>query len=155
MAMGTLGAGSGFVTNGTGVVYNQQYQKVPNGGFAYPSIPPQTFPNQTSAAINQAASMQVIQTTPTPSGVIVTVPFTDGNGTVWALPIDQAYINLFHQMSYVHQSRLYGTGVLGGVQVQVKPYNKPSMVEGEFSMEEMEKAYEIMEGLDESKGQEA
>lgn len=78
-----------------------------------------------------------------PTGSIFTIAFTDANGTMWAIPVDNAYVGILTQISLHHQNN--------PLRAPIHPAKAIQMVDGEFSMDEMEKAehlIEEMEGLE-------
>jgi hypothetical protein len=93
-----------------------------------------------------------IQTSPSPAmpyptGIVVHVAFTDANGAIQAILVDQAYAHYFQQISQMHT---YGTQTRNGVgYIQPATPSPPThkMVDGDFSFEEMETAEDIIKEL--------
>jgi hypothetical protein len=86
------------------------------------------------------AGQSVSQSYPMPSGLTVSIAFTDAKGLVWSLVVDQAYAGMLTAISQQHQYRYQG--------ISVMPQQQPSkMLEGDFSEEEMDKAERVIEEM--------
>lgn len=77
---------------------------------------------------------------PNPTGGKVNIIFTDANGFHMSLFVDAAYANIINQISMQH----------GQINYLQQPYQAPphhKMVDGDFSLDEIVQAEEIMEDL--------
>lgn len=109
--------GSGGTTGGTWPY---------NGGIpsTYQSVPPTPIP--------------AFPALPTPTGTKIPIQFTDAFGHVNTIMVDSAYIGILNFISYAHRDSRAGVNKISTM---------PSMDDGEFSEEELERAQIIIDEL--------
>jgi len=99
------------------------------------SLIPSQYP---SYPVSQGIGIPGFGSVPNPTGVLVSIAFTDANGQIWALSVDGAYAQIMMQISQYHSYR-----GMAGAQQAPNPWPTPApskMVDGDFSFDEMEEA---------------
>jgi hypothetical protein len=113
---------------------SQAYQSaLGQQAFTYASYPVTTVGNGVgiaSAVYNTAVANYMV---PAPSGMLVAIQIYDALGNIVTIMIDQAYYQIIQEIMNVNKM-MYGIGI--ATQSPVKPI----MVDGEFSLDEMDKA---------------
>jgi len=84
------------------------------------------------------ASFPTFPTLPTPTGTKLPVQFTDAFGHVTSIMVDSAYIGVLNFISHAHRNSTSDA---------YKISTRPSMDDGEFSEEELERAQVIIDEL--------
>jgi hypothetical protein len=115
-----------YTTNITGI----------GGGIS--SIPNQYLSQYPAAQGIGISGLASVNSTPNPTGVLVSIAFIDANGQTWCLTIDQAYAQIMAQISQYHSYRSMSVA-----QQAPNPWPTPApskMVDGDFSFDEMEEA---------------
>lgn len=120
------GAYGGYINQGiVPLPYNG-----PNGTIGIPTTP---FSGQTPV------STPVV---PMPSGIIITIQFYDAHGNMQTITVDSSYASIMNDMSARH---LYAVSMKPHT---MRPATKPIMDEGEFSLDEMGKAEELIQEME-------
>jgi len=93
---------------------------------------------QIPSAFPTAQSLPTFPTLPNPTGHKVAVLFTDAFGHVHRIMVDSAYIGIMNFISHTHGNANSGSNKIS---------TRPSMDDGEFSEEELERAQVIIDEL--------
>jgi len=93
---------------------------------------------QIPSAFPPAQSLPTFPTLPSPTGNKVTVSFTDAFGHAIPILVDSAYIGVLNFISHAHRNSTSDA---------YKISTRPSMDDGEFSEEELERAQVIIDEL--------
>jgi len=93
---------------------------------------------QIPSAFPSAQTIPTFPTLPNPTGHKVGVLFTDAFGHVHRIMVDSAYIGIMNFISHTHGNANSGSNKIS---------TRPSMDDGEFSEEELERAQVIIDEL--------
>lgn len=117
-------------TSSAGVHYGTIYHPVGGGG-GVPTAIPYVIPGSINNNVNAVWTTAAV---PSPTGTIVTITVTDANGFDNVMEIDAAYYDTMNYISMMHRQRIAS-----------RPKCLP---DPDFDLDDMEKAAELLEGLD-------
>lgn len=140
--------------------YNQQYLTSNTGSLggglgvsmsstsacSWVTIPVIMSPNATHTYTTTTAASAQIAIPYQPNGVTNIVWITDAKGTQIAIEVDSSVMGLINHINQIHAMN---PGRSNAVYYTPPPSPAYKMVEGDFSMDELEQAKELMESLNE------